>query len=65
MSAKQETELYISALTVDLTQAYLKSRMDCVHAVLDGEVDGMMCLLSTVIMLKISLFLTFLHDFSL
>jgi len=40
MSAKQETEMFIGALTVDLTRAYLKSRLDCVHAVMDGEVDG-------------------------
>ncbi|GJJ68840.1 exportin-7 [Entomortierella parvispora] len=39
MSAKQETEMFIGALTVDLTRAYLKSRLDCVHAVMDGEVD--------------------------
>ncbi|KAF9967387.1 Exportin 7 [Mortierella alpina] len=38
-SAPQETELLIEAITVSLTKAYLKSRLECVHAVQDGEVD--------------------------
>ncbi len=39
-SAPQETELLIEAITVNLTKAYVKSRLECVHAVMDGEVDG-------------------------
>ncbi|KAG0329913.1 hypothetical protein BGZ99_010024 [Dissophora globulifera] len=38
-SAKQETELLIEAITVSLSRAYVKSRLDCVHAVIDGEAD--------------------------
>ncbi|KAG0210337.1 Exportin 7 [Mortierella sp. GBA30] len=38
-SATQDMELQIEALTASLTKAYLKSRMECVPAVMDGEVD--------------------------
>ncbi|KAF9095535.1 hypothetical protein BGX23_000390 [Mortierella sp. AD031] len=38
-SVKQETELHIEAITVNLTRAYLKSCLECVHAVMDGEAD--------------------------
>ena len=39
-SVKHETELHIEAITVNLTGAYLKSCLECVHAVMDGEADG-------------------------
>ncbi|KAG0271184.1 Exportin 7, partial [Linnemannia exigua] len=38
-SVKHETELHIEAITVNLTAAYLKSCLECVHAVMDGEAD--------------------------
>ncbi|KAH7051460.1 hypothetical protein BKA57DRAFT_534225 [Linnemannia elongata] len=38
-SAKQATQDYIQGITVDLSRAYLKSRLECAQAVLDGEVD--------------------------
>ncbi|KAF9101706.1 Exportin 7 [Mortierella sp. AM989] len=38
-SAKQETEHFIESITVNLSRAYLNSRLDCVHAVMDGEAD--------------------------
>lgn len=41
-SAKQATQDYIQGITVDLSRAYLKSRLECAQAVLDGEVDGML-----------------------
>lgn len=39
-SAKQATQEYIQSTTVDLSRAYLKSRLECAQAALDGEVDG-------------------------
>lgn len=33
-------ELHIEAITVNLTRAYLKSCLESVHAVMDGEADG-------------------------
>ncbi|KAF9133775.1 Exportin 7 [Mortierella sp. 14UC] len=39
-SVKHETELHIEAITVNLTGAYLKSCLECVNAVMDGEADG-------------------------
>lgn len=41
-SAKQATQDYIQGITVDLSRAYLKSRLECAQAALDGEVDGML-----------------------
>ncbi|KAF9360676.1 Exportin 7 [Mortierella sp. AD094] len=38
-SAKQDTEHFIESTTVNLSRAYLNSRLDCVHAVMDGEAD--------------------------
>ncbi|KAI1321611.1 Exportin 7 [Mortierella claussenii] len=38
-SAKQSAEQVIEKITVNLTHAYLKSRLDCVQAVMDGEAD--------------------------
>ncbi|KAG0375493.1 Ran-binding protein 17 [Mortierella sp. AD032] len=38
-SAKQATQDYIQGITVDLSRAYLKSRLECAQAALDGEVD--------------------------
>ncbi|KAG0262072.1 hypothetical protein BG011_000347 [Mortierella polycephala] len=38
-NAQQDTELLIESITVNLTRAYLKTRLECVHAALDGEVD--------------------------
>ncbi|KAG0358839.1 Exportin 7 [Gamsiella multidivaricata] len=38
-SVKQETELFIEDIAVNLSRAYVKSRLDCVHAVMDGEAD--------------------------
>ncbi|KAF8927100.1 Exportin 7 [Dissophora ornata] len=38
-SVKQDTELLIEAITVNLSRSYLKSCLDCVHAVMDGEAD--------------------------
>jgi exportin-7 len=37
----QETEHLIEAITVNLTREYLKSLLEGVRAVMDGEVDGM------------------------
>lgn len=41
-SAKQATQDYIQGITVDLSRAYIKSRLECAQAALDGEVDGML-----------------------
>ncbi|KAF8941502.1 Exportin 7 [Dissophora ornata] len=38
-SAKQTTQDYIQRITVDLSRAYLKSRLECAQAAVDGEVD--------------------------
>ncbi|KAF9425387.1 Exportin 7, partial [Podila epigama] len=38
-SAKQGHAEYIHNITVNLSRAYMKSRLDCVQAVLDGDVD--------------------------
>ncbi|KAF9199304.1 Exportin 7 [Haplosporangium sp. Z 27] len=38
-SAKQDVEQLIESITVKISQAYLNSRLDCVHAVMDGEAD--------------------------
>ncbi|KAF9986603.1 Exportin 7 [Mortierella antarctica] len=38
-SAKQATQEYIQSTTVDLSRAYLKSRLECAQAAIDGEVD--------------------------
>ncbi|KAF9910472.1 Exportin 7 [Lobosporangium transversale] len=38
-SAKQETERLIERITVKLTRAFLKSCLECVYAVMDGEAD--------------------------
>ncbi|KAF9988488.1 Exportin 7 [Modicella reniformis] len=38
-AAKQETQEYIQRVTVDLSRAYLKSRLECAQAVIEGEVD--------------------------
>ncbi|KAF9437683.1 Exportin 7 [Entomortierella beljakovae] len=38
-SATQVTERFIESITTNLTEAYLASRLDCVHAVMDGEAD--------------------------
>ncbi|KAG0306797.1 Exportin 7 [Linnemannia gamsii] len=38
-SVTHEIELHIEAITVNLTVAYLKSCLECVHAVMDGEAD--------------------------
>ncbi|KAF9113800.1 Exportin 7 [Mortierella sp. AM989] len=38
-SAKQSSQDYIQRITVDLSRAYLKSRMECAQASIDGEVD--------------------------
>ncbi|KAF9129906.1 Exportin 7 [Mortierella sp. GBA39] len=38
-SVKHETELQIEAITVNLAGAYLKSCLECVHAVMDGDAD--------------------------
>ncbi|KAF9402515.1 Exportin 7 [Mortierella sp. AD011] len=38
-SAKQSPQDYIQRITVDLSRAYLKSRMECAQASVDGEVD--------------------------
>jgi hypothetical protein len=40
-STKQATQDYIQGITIDLSRAYLKSRLECAQAALDGEVDGM------------------------
>jgi hypothetical protein len=39
-AAKQEQQDYIQRATMDLSRAYLKSRLECAQAVIDGEVDG-------------------------
>lgn len=39
-SAKQGTVEYIHNITVDLSRTYVKSRLECVQAVMDGDVDG-------------------------
>ncbi|KAG0204876.1 Exportin 7 [Mortierella sp. GBA30] len=38
-SAKQATQDYIQNTTVELSRAYLKSRLECAQAAIDGEVD--------------------------
>ncbi|KAF9428812.1 Exportin 7 [Podila epigama] len=38
-STSQRSGEYIMAVTVDITRAYLASRLECVRAVMDGEVD--------------------------
>ncbi|KAG0364963.1 Exportin 7 [Gamsiella multidivaricata] len=38
-STKQATQEYIQRITVDLSRAYLKSRLECAQAAIDGEVD--------------------------
>ncbi|KAF9583300.1 Ran-binding protein 17 [Lunasporangiospora selenospora] len=38
-SVNQSTEQFVEAITVNITAAYLQSRLECVHAVIDGEVD--------------------------
>ncbi|KAF9187737.1 hypothetical protein BGZ51_001122 [Haplosporangium sp. Z 767] len=38
-SAKQATQDFIQNITVDLSRAYMKSRLECAQAVIDGEVD--------------------------
>ncbi|KAF9387356.1 Exportin 7 [Podila verticillata] len=38
-SAKQGTVEYIHNITVDLARTYMKSRLECVQAVMDGDVD--------------------------
>ncbi|KAF9438959.1 Exportin 7, partial [Entomortierella beljakovae] len=38
-SAKQASQDYIQRITVDISRAYLKSRMECAQAAIDGEVD--------------------------
>ncbi|KAI1317503.1 Exportin 7 [Mortierella claussenii] len=38
-SAKQATQEHIQRITVDLSRAYLKTRLECVQAAADGEVD--------------------------
>ncbi|KAK3828778.1 MAG: hypothetical protein J3Q66DRAFT_19599 [Benniella sp.] len=38
-AAKQEQQDYIQRATMDLSRAYLKSRLECAQAVIDGEVD--------------------------
>ncbi|KAF9197727.1 Ran-binding protein 17, partial [Haplosporangium sp. Z 27] len=38
-SAKQSSQDYIQRITVDLSRVYLKSRMECAQASIDGEVD--------------------------
>ncbi|KAG0296006.1 Exportin 7 [Dissophora globulifera] len=38
-TAKQSTQDYIQRITVDLSRAYLKSRLECAQAALEGEVD--------------------------
>lgn len=39
-AAKQDQQDFIQRATVDLSRAYLKSRLECAQAVVDGEVDG-------------------------
>ncbi|ORZ27064.1 armadillo-type protein [Lobosporangium transversale] len=41
-SVKQATQDHIQRITVDLSRAYLKSRLECAQAAIDGEVDDPM-----------------------